>query len=124
MEANVFRHNMISTPTLTIKCKPEHRSSVVAVLSFRRPNSDDNNNITGETRKTNVYKDNWFDRLAINHLSKSLQAATGSYIVPFCVVPLLQFIHLKDKFLEFCISFLQDSVIVRVGMRAWLRQLL
>lgn len=28
--------------------------------------------------KTNVYKDNWFDRLAINHLSKSVQEATGS----------------------------------------------
>ncbi|CAJ1903175.1 unnamed protein product [Sphenostylis stenocarpa] len=32
---------------------------------------------TGETRKTNAYKDNLFDRLAIRHLSKSVQEATG-----------------------------------------------
>ncbi|XP_020990681.2 beta-carotene isomerase D27, chloroplastic-like [Arachis duranensis] len=28
-------------------------------------------------QETNVYKDNWFDHLAINHLSKSVQASTG-----------------------------------------------
>ncbi|MED6173745.1 Beta-carotene isomerase d27, chloroplastic, partial [Stylosanthes scabra] len=29
------------------------------------------------SQETNVYKDNWFDHLAINHLSKSVQASTG-----------------------------------------------
>jgi len=29
------------------------------------------NNITKETRKTNAYNDNLFDRLAINHLSQA-----------------------------------------------------
>ncbi|KAG5055329.1 hypothetical protein JHK85_007839 [Glycine max] len=53
-----------------IKRKPEH-PCVVAML---RTPSD---NITGETRKTNAYKDNLFDRLAIHHLSKSVQEATG-----------------------------------------------
>ncbi|KAJ1385531.1 hypothetical protein SESBI_41596 [Sesbania bispinosa] len=67
------------SPTLTLahwkmRRKPEH-PYVVGVLT--RPTD---NNISGEKetlRKTNVYKDNWFDNLAINHLSKSLQAATG-----------------------------------------------
>lgn len=76
MEARIFAQSR--SPTLTsahwnlIKRKPE-LPFVVAVLT--RPSSED---IAGETRKTNVYKDNWFDLLAINHLSKSLQAVTGS----------------------------------------------
>ncbi|KAK7245420.1 hypothetical protein RIF29_40266 [Crotalaria pallida] len=75
MEARIFVQN--NSPILTsahwkqIKHKPQH-PSVVAVLT--RPSSDD---IAGETRKTNVYKDNFFDLLAINHLSKSFQAASG-----------------------------------------------
>ncbi|XP_061338139.1 beta-carotene isomerase D27, chloroplastic-like [Gastrolobium bilobum] len=63
------------SPTLTLvhrnlRLKPKH-PSVVAVLT--RPTDD----IAGETRKTNVYKDKWFDHLAINHLSKSVQASSG-----------------------------------------------
>lgn len=59
-----------------LKRKPEH-TCVVGVLT--RPSADD---IAGEilVGKTNAYKDNWFDKLAINHLSKSVQAATGSLI--------------------------------------------
>lgn len=55
-----------------LKRKPEH-TCVVGVLT--RPSA-------GEilVGKTNAYKDNWFDKLAINHLSKSVQAATGSLI--------------------------------------------
>ncbi|XP_057438613.1 beta-carotene isomerase D27, chloroplastic [Lotus japonicus] len=87
METSVVRQNMISISTPTsplwklIKHKPQHRPCVVAVL--RNPLSD----IAGAARKTigesdspmktNIYKDNWFDRLAINHLSKSVQEATG-----------------------------------------------
>ena len=32
---------------------------------------------TAEIKKT-AYNDNWFDRLAIDHLSQSVQATTGS----------------------------------------------
>ncbi|RDX89727.1 Beta-carotene isomerase D27, chloroplastic, partial [Mucuna pruriens] len=74
MDANCFRLNkssaLCSTHWNPIKRKPEN-PCVVAML---RRSSD---NITGETRKANAYNDNLFDRFAINHLSKSVQAATG-----------------------------------------------
>ena len=38
----------------------------------------------GVVQKT-VYNDNWFDRIAINHLSKSVQAATGSFFLIFLI---------------------------------------
>ncbi|KAK7285284.1 hypothetical protein RJT34_20049 [Clitoria ternatea] len=79
MDGNcLVRLNMKSSSLCTsgqwksfMKCKPQH-PSMVAML--RRPSSI---NITREATKTNTYKDNLFDRLAINHLSKSVQAATG-----------------------------------------------
>lgn len=78
MEANLFKQNRISTLTSAhrklIKHKPKHSPSIVSVL--RKPSD------TEETRKT-VYKDSWFDLLLINHLSKSVQAATGSHFIPF-----------------------------------------
>ncbi|BBH10252.1 Beta-carotene isomerase D27, chloroplastic [Prunus dulcis] len=33
--------------------------------------------VTGAEEKSRVYNDNWFDRMAINHLSQNVQAATG-----------------------------------------------
>lgn len=76
MDSKMIAHNMSLTPTLAqwkkLRLKPKH-TFVVGVLA--RPTDD----ISEETlRKTNVYKDNWFDKLAINHLSKSVQAATGN----------------------------------------------
>ncbi|XP_027353345.1 beta-carotene isomerase D27, chloroplastic-like [Abrus precatorius] len=74
MEANCFRLNISSSTLCSYHCRKIitiHNPSVVAML--RRPSDD----IRGETGKTNAYKDNLFDRLAINHLSKSVQAATG-----------------------------------------------
>ncbi|KAI4301182.1 hypothetical protein L6164_034487 [Bauhinia variegata] len=73
MEAKIFsesRNLPLTSACRKHKHKAEHRS-VIALLA--RPAND----IREETRKTNVYNDNWFDRLAINHLSKSVQAATG-----------------------------------------------
>ncbi|KAK7355857.1 hypothetical protein VNO80_15121 [Phaseolus coccineus] len=59
------------SPTLTsAHWKPKY-PCVVAVLP--RPADE----ISGETRKTNVYKDTFFDHIAINHMSKCLQEATG-----------------------------------------------
>ena len=74
MVANCFRLNrssaLCSTHWNPIKHKLEH-PYMVAML--RTPSDS----ITEETRKVNAYKDNLFDRLAINHLSKSVQEATG-----------------------------------------------
>ncbi|BFG43075.1 beta-carotene isomerase D27 chloroplastic [Prunus yedoensis var. nudiflora] len=33
--------------------------------------------VTGAEEKSRVYNDNWFDRMAIDHLSQNVQAATG-----------------------------------------------
>ncbi|XP_019453126.1 PREDICTED: beta-carotene isomerase D27, chloroplastic-like isoform X2 [Lupinus angustifolius] len=70
MEANILAQSRI--PTLCLAQWKLGRKSkqpcVVGVLT--RP-------VTGEAAETNVYKDSWFDHIAINHLSKSVQAATG-----------------------------------------------
>ncbi|XP_004495151.1 beta-carotene isomerase D27, chloroplastic [Cicer arietinum] len=75
MDAKMISHKINPTPTIAHSkprlIKPK-QNFVVGVLA--RPSD----NIGEETlKKTNVYKDNWFDKLAINHLSKSVQAATG-----------------------------------------------
>lgn len=36
-------------------------------------------NSNGITTTNTVYKDNWFDRIAINYLSRALQDASGSF---------------------------------------------
>jgi beta-carotene isomerase len=79
MDAKMIAHNISLTPTLSqwrsLRLKPKH-TFVVGVLA--RPSD----NIAEETlKKTNVYNDNWFDKLAINHLSKSVQAATGNLLI-------------------------------------------
>jgi len=81
MVANSFRLNKTS-PLCATHWNPTKRKlqhpSVVAML--RRPSDT----ITEQTTKTNAYKDNLFDRLAINHLSKNVQEATGAY--PFATL--------------------------------------
>ncbi|XP_062148989.1 beta-carotene isomerase D27, chloroplastic [Alnus glutinosa] len=55
-------------------CKPPVRSPpILAVLTTPAET------ITQEATKTTsvIYNDNWFDQLAINHLSRSVQAASG-----------------------------------------------
>lgn len=78
MDAKMIAQSMSLTPTTTLltqwtlRRKAQHSTCVVAVLA--RPAD----NIAGSV----TYKDNWFDKIAINHLSKSVQAATGS-LIPF-----------------------------------------
>ncbi|XP_071920208.1 beta-carotene isomerase D27, chloroplastic-like isoform X2 [Coffea arabica] len=63
-------------------CHPRHKHRsdhspspcVVAVLS-RSP--DKSVELSGTMASRTVYKDNWFDRAAINHLSQRLQETTG-----------------------------------------------
>ncbi|WVY98804.1 hypothetical protein V8G54_030955 [Vigna mungo] len=69
MEAKLVAQCKI--PTLTLPhWKPKY-PCVVAVLA--RPAAD----VSAQTRKANVYKDSFFDNIAINHISKCLQEATG-----------------------------------------------
>ncbi|KAK6164597.1 hypothetical protein DH2020_001461 [Rehmannia glutinosa] len=48
-------------------------SLIVSVLTDNNLNTKSSDHDESKT----VYNDNWFDRLAINHLSRSLQASTG-----------------------------------------------
>ncbi|CAI9781223.1 unnamed protein product [Fraxinus pennsylvanica] len=63
LSAQVDRRNMQ---------KPRHYPSISYVLTKPTTSTE----ITSDESK-NLYKDNWFDRLAINHISKSFQASTG-----------------------------------------------
>ncbi|KAI9118891.1 hypothetical protein K1719_009566 [Acacia pycnantha] len=73
MEAKILtvsRNPAVAAAHRKLKHKPR-RSCVVGVLT--RPAND----IT--EGQTIVYKDNWFDRLAIRHLSKNVQEASGLF---------------------------------------------
>ncbi|KAJ9172023.1 hypothetical protein P3X46_015313 [Hevea brasiliensis] len=87
MEAKFLSSNRsnISSVPLPRHLPKLHHLPVLAVLTRRPENitgvreklsSKPVDNIAELTRKT-VYNDNWFDQLAINHLSRSVQAATG-----------------------------------------------
>ncbi|KAK3036884.1 hypothetical protein RJ639_031502 [Escallonia herrerae] len=55
--------------------KPKHYPLVLAVLT--RPTDNAERSLTATTSTKTVYSDNWFDRLAIHHLSQSVQDAIG-----------------------------------------------
>lgn len=83
MEANILSQNRISKLTSSthynlIKHKPQHAPYVVSVL--RNTSKHDISDETTNNSTSIVYKDSWFDLVAINHLSKSVQAATGSFL--------------------------------------------
>jgi hypothetical protein len=92
MEPNVFmQQNRISTLSSThynlIKHKPQHPPYIVSVL--KKPSNHDISQETTKNSIPNVYNDSWFDLLAINHLSKTIQAATGRFI-PFYIEYLIR----------------------------------
>ncbi|XLS81052.1 hypothetical protein HN51_046883, partial [Arachis hypogaea] len=71
MMAQHGNNNLTLTSPYQWMMKLKHKSKspfVVGVLARPAENN---------AQETNVYKDNWFDHLAINHLSKSVQASTG-----------------------------------------------
>ncbi|KAK4560239.1 hypothetical protein RGQ29_009137 [Quercus rubra] len=73
MDAKFLSHSRSPFSTLSHRrhtCKPAC-TPIHAVLTRPSPN------IAQEARKTSVYNDRWFDLIAINHLSQSVQAATG-----------------------------------------------
>lgn len=74
MEAKLLQHSWSPRATFARRRYPCKRmwSPVVAVLTTPMEI------ITEEARKTTSgYNDNWFEQIAINHLSRSVQAATG-----------------------------------------------
>ena len=95
--------------------KPRSSPSILAVLA--RP--ADNLTLVKET--PSLLTDNWFDRIAINHLSQSVQATTGSFYWSFhsfsgCIYLSLLFLWWKE-------NYVQVWETARVDMRAWWRQL-
>ncbi|KAG2713504.1 hypothetical protein I3843_04G169800 [Carya illinoinensis] len=60
----------------TIRKPPACSDSVVAAVLTTRPKESIAEELAGKS-SISVYKDNWFDLVAINHLSQSVQAATG-----------------------------------------------
>lgn len=62
-----------------------------------------------------VYKDNWFDHLAINHLSQSIQATTGNYIFSIsislsCSISILGCLKKNTCFLFFILTFCETCL--------------
>ena len=93
MEAKLLPQSRSPIATAFRRIHKQGCSSIVAVLA--RPAE----NIAGITEKlilkpaesktevvpkTSVHNDNWFDLMAINHLSRSLQSATGSFLAILC----------------------------------------
>ncbi|XP_041009002.1 beta-carotene isomerase D27, chloroplastic-like [Juglans microcarpa x Juglans regia] len=85
MDASFLAHSMRSSLSTVARrrnstiCKPLACSNpaVVAVLTTR-PKESIAEDLSGKsTSSSSVYNDNWFDLVAINHLSQSVQAATG-----------------------------------------------
>ncbi|XP_009765815.1 beta-carotene isomerase D27, chloroplastic [Nicotiana tabacum] len=85
MEANlVLPYRSFSTASIRNRHKMntyKYKKIPYPLCSILTKLPANNQNHNAETTTTscskNVYKDNWFDRLAINHLSQSIQATTG-----------------------------------------------
>ncbi|KAL0389448.1 UNVERIFIED_CONTAM: Beta-carotene isomerase D27, chloroplastic [Sesamum calycinum] len=74
----VWPHKSFSPPpriNRRVTMQNLRRSSPFLPSSLLTDSNVDTSSSVHESKS--VYNDNWFDRLAINHLSNSLQAATG-----------------------------------------------
>ncbi|XXG68225.1 hypothetical protein AAC387_Pa06g1363 [Persea americana] len=81
MDAKLLLHQHRGLPALRVgrnmTQKVRNPPVIVAVVAKPKDNvGAAMEGILSETKMT-VYKDNWFDRIAINHLSQSIQATTG-----------------------------------------------
>ncbi|KAK4482300.1 hypothetical protein RD792_009453 [Penstemon davidsonii] len=71
---------------------PGRRSFIVSVLADKNTDTSSlSTNHDDDESKNVIYQDNCYDRLAINHLSQSLQAATGM-CTNLCKMPSQMFI--------------------------------
>ncbi|OAY49784.1 beta-carotene isomerase D27, chloroplastic [Manihot esculenta] len=87
MEIQFLSRNRSNLPSIPLprRLPKLHRLPVLAVLTrppekitgVKEKNSSKPADKVRELTRKTVYNDNWFDKLAINHLSKSVQAATG-----------------------------------------------
>lgn len=84
MDLRVIEARRVILPTTMMsnnKMKKLRRRSIpcVAVLTRQAESG-----VMEETRKTNtVYSDNWFDKIAIDHLSQAVQATSGFFFFFF-----------------------------------------
>ncbi|RWR88834.1 beta-carotene isomerase D27, chloroplastic [Cinnamomum micranthum f. kanehirae] len=81
MDAKLLLHQHRGLPALRVgwNMTQKVRNPLVIVAVVAKPKDNVGAAMEGiltETKMT-VYKDNWFDRIAINHLSQSIQATTG-----------------------------------------------
>ncbi|KAA8550812.1 hypothetical protein F0562_002496 [Nyssa sinensis] len=86
---------------------PKHSFSTVAVLT--RPT--DNAERVTKSNSSTVYKDSWFDRIAINHISQNLQTTTGSFH---------SFIYIDGLLLNFCLKvyiYIYIYIYIYAGLR-------
>ncbi|KAL5702157.1 beta-carotene isomerase [Ranunculus cassubicifolius] len=74
MEAKLYLPSHGGLPTIKRNMKPQCLLRIQSVSTTPSTPTDDNFRVT--FNKT-VYKDNWFDRIAIDYLSQSLQVTTG-----------------------------------------------
>ena len=108
MEAKFLFHGKNYVPSLSHKKHTQKRLSrtpILAVLTTQPSNVSGlserlspkpaDYNLTGLTTKT-VYNDSWFDRLAINHLSQSVQAATGFFFW-LLILPFVSLLRIKPS---------------------------
>ncbi|EEF41385.1 hypothetical protein RCOM_0991210 [Ricinus communis] len=85
MEAIIFPQNRGPIPSQPLPRQTNrlNKSRIFAVLTKPTENisgvkeKKSSDNLPGLTSKISIYRDSWFDQLAINHLSQSVQAATG-----------------------------------------------
>ncbi|CAK9323494.1 unnamed protein product [Citrullus colocynthis] len=78
MDLRVIQARRVILPTTMMsnnKMKKLRRRSIPCVAVLKRQAES---GVVEETRKTNtVYSDNWFDKIAIDHLSQAVQATSG-----------------------------------------------
>lgn len=71
-QTQLQRHKHIRRPSSTIVSVLTRPADHIIIIETESTDSK------GKAENTStIYNDNWFDRIAINHLSQSVQAATG-----------------------------------------------
>lgn len=78
MDLRVIQDTRVILPTMMNNNKMKlRRKSILCFGVLTRPAEGE---LIEETRKTNtVYTDNWFDKIAIDHLSQAVQATSGLF---------------------------------------------
>ncbi|KAK6937587.1 Beta-carotene isomerase D27-like, C-terminal, partial [Dillenia turbinata] len=72
----IFGFNPLPHQRLVVQ-KPYQNKSFLVLAVLARPTDDVKAPSKQEAAALTVYKDNWFDRLAIHHLSRSVQSTIG-----------------------------------------------